>query len=60
MGDLSSRLDAVVEEARGRVKAFQAEAGSTRQETGERFRKFLPIAERIVAIAREKLERLRL
>jgi hypothetical protein len=59
MGDLSSRLDAVMEEARGRVKAFQTEAESTRQEIRERFQRFLPIAERIVAIAREKLERLR-
>jgi YHS domain-containing protein len=59
MGDLASRLDAVVEEARGRVKAFQTEAESTRQAIGERFQKFLPIAERIVAIAREKLEWLR-
>jgi hypothetical protein len=58
-GDLSSRLDAVVEEARGRVKAFQAEAEATRQQIQERFQKFLPIAERIVTIAREKLERLR-
>jgi YHS domain-containing protein len=57
--DLASRLDAVMEEARGRVEAFQMEAESTRQAIGERFRKFLPIAERIVAIAREKLERLR-
>jgi YHS domain-containing protein len=59
LGDLSSRLDAVIEEARGRVKAFQTEAESARQEIRERFQKFLPIAERIVAIAREKLERLR-
>ena len=58
-GDLATRLDAVVEEARGRVKAFQAEAEAARQEIRERFQKFLPIAERIVAIAREKLERLR-
>jgi len=57
--DLSSRLDAVMEEARGRVEAFQMEAESTRQAIGERFQKFLPIAERIVAMAREKLERLR-
>jgi hypothetical protein len=59
MNDLDSRLDAVVEEARGRVKAFQAEAEAGRQEVAERFQKFLPIAERIVAIAREKLERLK-
>ena len=57
--DLDSRLDAVVEEARGRVKAFQAEAEAERQGVAERFQKFLPIAERIVAIAREKLERLK-
>jgi len=59
MDNLSSRLDAVVEEARGRAKAFQLEAESTRQEIQGRFRKLLPIAERIVAFAREKLERLR-
>jgi hypothetical protein len=53
--DLSGRLDAVVEEARGRVKAFQAEAEATRQGIRERFQQFLPIAERIVAMAREKL-----
>src|SRR5687767_2749633 len=58
-GDLSSRLDAVVEEAQERAKAFQAEAETERQEVRERFQKFLPIAERIVAIAREKLEQLR-
>ena len=57
--DLSSRLDAVMEEARGRVKAFQTEAESTRQEIQERYQQFLPIAERIVGIAREKLERLK-
>ena len=58
-GDLSSRLDAVVAGGRGKVKAFQAEAEATRQQVRERFQEFLPIAERIVAIAREKLERLR-
>jgi hypothetical protein len=57
--NLFGRLDAVMEEARGRIEAFQKEAESTRQAIGERFQKFLPIAERIVAIAREKLERLR-
>jgi hypothetical protein len=57
--DLDSRLEAVVEDARGRVKAFQAEAEAGRQEVAERFQKFLPIAERIVAIARGKLERLK-
>ena len=57
--DLDSRLDAVVEEAQGRVKAFQAEAEAERQGVAERFQTFLPIAERIVAIAREKLERLK-
>jgi hypothetical protein len=59
MNDLDSRLDAVVEDARGRVEAFRTEAETTRQEVAERFQKFLPIAERIVAIAREKLERLK-
>jgi hypothetical protein len=59
MDDLDSRLDAVVEDARGRVVAFQTEAEATRQEVTERFQKFLPIAERIVALAREKLEPLR-
>jgi YHS domain-containing protein len=57
--DLTRRLDAVMEEARARVKAFQTEAETTRQAIAERFQKFLPIAEQIVAIAREKLERLR-
>jgi YHS domain-containing protein len=57
--DLDSRLDAVVEDARGRVKAFQTEAETTRQEVAERFQKFLPIAERIGGLAREKLERLK-
>src|SRR4051812_35347725 len=59
MNDLDSRLDAVVEEARGRVKAFQAEAEADRQGVAERFQTFLPIAERIVAITRSKLERLK-
>jgi len=59
IGDLSTRLDAVIEEARGRVKAFQAEAETARQERRERFERFLPIADRIVAIGREKLEWLR-
>jgi YHS domain-containing protein len=59
MSDLTSRLEAVVEEAQGRVKAFQAEAEATRQGIAERFQRFLPIAERIVAIAREKLQLLR-
>jgi len=57
--DLTRRLDAVMEEARARVKAFQTEAETTRQAIAERFQKFLPIAEQIVAIAREKLERLK-
>lgn len=57
--DLSGRLDAVVEEARGRVKAFQCEAEKEYRGIGERFQRFLPIAERITAMAREKLERLR-
>ena len=59
IGDLSSRLDAVVEEARGRVKAFQQEAEATRQEIRGRFERFLEIAERIVTITQEKLEQLR-
>src|SRR5215204_5863263 len=59
MNELDSRLDAVVEDARGRVKAFQAEAEAGRQEVAERFQKLLPIGERIVAIARGKLERLK-
>jgi YHS domain-containing protein len=58
-GDLSSRLDAVIGEARGRVKAFQSEAEKAHREVRERFQKFVPIAERITAMAREKLERLR-
>jgi YHS domain-containing protein len=57
--ELSGRLDAVIEEARGRVKAFQADAAQSHREVQERFHKFLPIAERITAMAREKLERLR-
>jgi YHS domain-containing protein len=57
--DLSSRLDAVMEEARQRIESFQAQAESKRREVEERFQKFLPIAERIVALVREKLERLR-
>jgi hypothetical protein len=57
--DLDSRLDAVAEEAQGKIKAFQQEAEAKRREVEERFQGFLPIAERIVAIAREKLERLR-
>src|SRR5579864_296019 len=58
-GDLSRRLDAVIEEAHGRVKAFQSEAEQSRQDVRKRFESFLPIAERIVAIARVKLEQLR-
>jgi YHS domain-containing protein len=58
-GDLATRLDAVIEEARGKVKSFQAEAETSRREIRERFEKFLPIADRIVALAREKLEPLR-
>jgi hypothetical protein len=57
--DLSSRLDGVMEEARKRAEAFQKEAESAREAVQERFQKFLPIAERITAMAREKLERLR-
>ena len=59
MNELESRLDAVMDEARGRVAAFQAQAEATRQEIADRFQRFLPIAERIVVIAREKLERLK-
>jgi hypothetical protein len=58
-GDLSRRLDAVLEEAKARAKAFQDEAELTRHETRDRFQLFLSIAERIVAIGREKLECLR-
>jgi hypothetical protein len=56
--DLSSRLDAVAGEARERVTAFREEAEATHREIHERFQTFLPIAERIVAIARQKLEQL--
>lgn len=57
-GKLSSRLDSVVEEARGRAEAFQGDAEANRRAIEERFRKFLPIAERIVAVAREKIAQL--
>jgi len=57
--NLSSRLDAVVEEAQERVKTFQTEAETAHHEVRDRFQRFLPIADRIVAIAREKLEQLR-
>ena len=57
--DLSRRLEAVVEEAKTRVKDFQSEAETEYREVRERFQKFLPIADRIAAMAREKLERLR-
>jgi len=57
--DLSGRLDAVVKEAHGRVKAFQSEAEDAHRGARERFQEFLPIADRITAMAREKLERLR-
>ena len=57
-GDLSSRLDAVIDEARGRARAFQAEAESTRQTIRGRFETFLSVADRIVAMTREKLGRL--
>lgn len=59
MSDLSSRLDAVVEAARERVGDFQAEAEATRRGAAWRFQEFLPIAEQIVAMAREKLGRLK-
>lgn len=58
-GDLSRRLDAVLEEARGRVKAFQAEAQTSYEQIGERFHAFVPVAERIAELAREKLRKLR-
>jgi YHS domain-containing protein len=58
-GDLTSRLDGVIEVARVRVKAFQAEAEKAHREVRDRFQKFIPIAEQIPAMAREKLERLR-
>jgi YHS domain-containing protein len=57
--ELSGRLDAAIENARGRIKAFQTEAEQARQEVRTRFQKFLPVAEQIVALARQKLERLR-
>ena len=57
--ELDSRLDAVVEQARGRVDAFQRETEANRLMIAERFQRFLPIAEQIVVIAREKLERLK-
>jgi len=57
--DLSGRLDSVVEKARDRVKAFQSDAEQERLGVQGRFQQFLPIAERITAMAREKLERLR-
>lgn len=57
--DLESQLASVIEDARGRVESFQAQAETARQEVAERFRRFLPIAERIVAIAKEMLDRLR-
>lgn len=57
--DLSSRLDAVVGEANTRVTVFQSEAEKEYQEVRERFQKFLPVADRIAAMAREKLEQLR-
>jgi YHS domain-containing protein len=56
--DLSGRLDAVIGEAQGRVKAFQSAAEESHRELRERFQKFLPIAEQITALAREKLGRL--
>jgi YHS domain-containing protein len=56
--DLAGRLDAVVEEARARVAAFQSQADQKRHEVADRFQKFLPIADRIVAIVRGKLEQL--
>ncbi len=59
MDDLSSRLNAVMEEAQGKARTFQREAESKRQEIQERFQTFLPIAERTVALTREKLEKLR-
>jgi len=55
---LDDRLDAVVQEARDHVKAFQARAEAEHLGIEERFRKFLPLADRVVAIAREKLGRL--
>ncbi len=57
--DLSDRLNAVVAEAPSRVKNFQSKAEEAHLGVRERFRTFLPIAERITAMAREKLERLR-
>jgi hypothetical protein len=59
VGKLSSRRDAEVKEARGWVGAFQSHAEATRQGVRDRSQGFLPIAERITAMAREKLERLK-
>lgn len=59
VSDLSSRLDAVLAEAHEKVKAFQVEAETERQGLHDRFQTFLAIAERIVVIAKEKLEQLR-
>jgi YHS domain-containing protein len=56
--DLAGRLDAVAEEARERVAAFQSQAEENRQIVADRFQKFLPIADRIVAIVREKVQQL--
>jgi YHS domain-containing protein len=57
--DLASRLDAVIGEAHGKVKAFQEEAEAARQETRARFERFMVIAEQVVVLARGKLERLK-
>lgn len=57
--DLANRLNAVVEEAQGRIKSFQTEAESSRQEVRKRFQDFLPIADQIAADLKGKLELLR-
>lgn len=57
--DLGSRLDAVAAEAKKRIAALQSDLEASRQSTRERFEKFLPIAERITALAKAKLEHLR-
>jgi hypothetical protein len=57
--DLDGRLAAVVERAQEQVKTFQAEAEKSRLQVQERFKQFLLIADKIVVMVREKLERLK-
>lgn len=58
-GDLANRLNAVIEEAQGRIRSFQSAAEISRQEVRQRFQKFLPVADQIVAGVKLKLELLR-